>query len=936
MPAAAGQAPGGGATALQVKLLGPFSVSLGSQTAGPWPRPVAKRLCGLVLVSAGGESRVRPRARRSFLALVPARQLAALSKALSMAHAALSALGPHGKELILGDRNYVWANPAIPLNVDVAAQEEGLHLALAAEPGPQRDDLIVEALAGEGRLLEDEPLADWAVRPREHLEWVRQEGRLALARDRAKGFGRSSPTEVVGAWETCLTHDPTSEEAASALMRLYAAQTKPGLSEATYRRCRAALEQLGLHTSPALEEVWEAINGSGRFPAPIAPSPREIPTPPAPVRLPEERRLVSVFFAEVSAHAGFRGIDLEDLRDMVGAAVSQLITEVERLGGTVTSVSGAGLSAMFGAPVSHEDDPERAVRAAYRVLSEPDNLDPLSLRVGIELGPAIVGPIGDRGDYGAVGEVVSAAAAIQSVAKPGSALIGPATRAATEGIFEWGPTDEVAPNFSTKPLVASYLKWPKRRDASGRGHGRPTGHTRLVGREEQLAALDDAVHNATSGEGSVVFVVGEPGLGKTRLVQECRKRFMAWVGAATGRLPLWLEGRCASYASSTPYGLYQQLLCAWIGVAPEEGEKVVRLALERAMRAVFGGQSDHVRFLAHMLGLGEGASGSGTARLSPEALQRATFASIGAVVSRLAAAGPTVLALEDLHWADPTSLRLTEKLADVAGDAPLLLVATRRPEPDPGVSALEHGLETGGRCRFQRVPLSPLSRTDERELARAVVGAASGDEVIETVCTNIEGNPLFMEERFSSLVETGALIRTGTEWSLSGSAVVDVPEVLERLIRSRVDRLSPSLHDVVVAASVLGTEFPLSALQAVVTHNDELHVAAKELIAAELLTQVSQAPEPVYRFRHALIQDATYRGLLRAERRQLHAASSLGPRGGLGRPFGRRGRRPRLPLCKSGRNGAGGPPFSGSRYPRCCPFRQRRGDCFLSEHDRDR
>ena len=116
--------------------------------------------------------------------------------------------------------------------------------------------------------------------------------------------------------------------------------------------------------------------------------------------------------------------------------------------------------------------------------------------------------------------------------------------------------------------------------------------------------LDEAVRDATSGVGSVVFIVGDPGLGKTRLVQECRKRFMAWVGGATGRLPLWLEGRCASYASSTPYGLYQQLLYAWIGVVPEEGEKVVCPALEHAMRAVFGGESDHVRFLAHMIGLG--------------------------------------------------------------------------------------------------------------------------------------------------------------------------------------------------------------------------------------------------------------------------------------------------------------------------------------------
>jgi class 3 adenylate cyclase/tetratricopeptide (TPR) repeat protein len=793
-----------------------------------------------------------------------------------MARAALSTLGTAGQELIQADRNYIWVNAAVPYELDADVQENRLRMAAVAEPGLERDELLVDAVSDEGHLLEDEPFADWAVRPREHLEWARQEARLALARDRAKGFGRSSPSDVVTACEACLTHDPASEEATATLTRLYAAQANPVLVETAYRRCRAALEALGLCTSPALEEVREATCGPAPFHAAAAGLPAQLPTPRAPVRRREERRLVSVFFAEISAPAGFQGIDLEDLRDMVGASVSQLIAEVEGLGGTVTSVSGAGLSAMFGAPVSHEDDPERAVRAAYRALSRPGGLEPLSLRVGIETGPAIVGPIGDRSDYGAVGEVVSAAAAIQSVAKPGSALIGPITRAATERIFEWGPTDEVAPNFSSKPLVASYLKGPKRRYASWPGHARLTGHTPLVGREEQVAALDVAVRDATAGAGSVVFVVGEPGLGKTRLVQECRKRFMAWVGAASGRLPLWLEGRCASYASSTPYGLYQQLLFAWIGVTPEEGENVLRPALERAMRAVFGGESDHFRFVAHMMGLGNGSDGGGVTRLSPEALQRATLASVKAVVARLAAAGPTVLVLEDLHWADPTSLRLTEELAEVAGHAPLLLVATHRPEPDPGVSALENGLETSGRYRFRRMRLSPLTPREERELAKLVVGRASGEEVVGAVCTSAEGNPLFLEERFSSLVETGALVRTGAKWALSGGSAVEVPEVLERLIRSRVDRLSPGLHDVVVAASVLGTEFPLSALQVIVESSDELTAAVGELCEAGLLTEMGHLPEPVYRFRHALIQDATYKSLLRTERRQLHARAAWG------------------------------------------------------------
>jgi predicted ATPase len=175
-------------------------------------------------------------------------------------------------------------------------------------------------------------------------------------------------------------------------------------------------------------------------------------------------------------------------------------------------------------------------------------------------------------------------------------------------------------------------------------------------------------------------VVGEPGLGKTRLISECRKRFMAWVGAGSGRLPLWLEGRGASYASSTPYGLYQQLLSAWIGVAPEEGEDVRRPALERAMKAVFAGEDAPVGLLARMMGLGAGEDTAWLSRLSPEELQRATFGALHALVARLTAYGPTVLVLEDLRWADPTSIRFTEEIAGLVRHKPLLVLLTHRPE----------------------------------------------------------------------------------------------------------------------------------------------------------------------------------------------------------------------------------------------------------------
>ncbi len=861
------------------RMLGPFTMTFGENTAGPWPRPTAKRLCELLLVSPGRRIGREAACEALFPNLSPDAASNALSKALTLARSVLSRLGAPATELLEADRTNIWVGSSCKLDIDFGAHEEALRSALQMEPGSRRDEALVTALSNEGVLLEDEPYADWAIGPREHLETLRQKARTELARDRARGEGRSQPEAVIEGWEECLAHDPTSEEAASALMRVHAARGHRPLALQAYDRCRAALEDLGLRVSPALEELQRSTSAGA--PPHSRGDPGTVPVPrPAPPRLgKEERRLVSVLFAELSGPVGMgQRLDPEDLREVVSAALAGLIAEVEGLGGTITSVSGGGLAALFGAPEAHEDDPERAVRAGSRILAAIGGRGPMPPGGGGTFRYASASRLG-RPSWARSGQeresTMRQSARLYRLPphcnrRPGRdlVLVGPATRAATEGIFEWGPTEEVAPADSAKPVLASYLERPKARSVGYRGQSKLAGHARLVGRQDEVAVLDKALRDAVSGAGSasgagsVVFIIGDPGLGKTRLMQECRKRFMAWVGAGTGRLPLWLEGRCASYASSTPYGLYQQLLSSWVEVAPEEGEEVVRPALERAMKAVFGGQGDHVALLAHVMGLPAGPNEGHLARLSPEGLQRATFGAVSAVVARLVATGPTILALEDLHWADPTSLKLTEELAALAEEGPLLVLATRRHDPDPGVSGLEASIQAEGRCALHRVELLPLPEQAERELARALIGEDVDDSVVEAVCASVDGNPLFLEERFSSLLETGALVRDEDEWRLGETIEAEIPEVLERLIRARVDRLGQHQREAIMAASVLGAEFPLSALSAVTNVNGELQTAVAGLCSARLVTEVRQVPEPAYRFRHALIQEATYRGML--------------------------------------------------------------------------
>jgi DNA-binding SARP family transcriptional activator/tetratricopeptide (TPR) repeat protein len=837
---------------VRVRLLGPFSVTSGGREAGPWPRPTARRLCQLVLVSPGRRISRDLACEELFPGLDARAATRSVSKALSMARAALAPLGPAAGVLLAADLTHIWASP--DAEVDAEAAERDLRAALALEPGQERDQRLTAALAGDGDLLADEPYADWALRPRERLESLRQEARLALARDRARGAGQARPEAVLAAWEACFEHDPASEEAAGALVQAHFAAGHRDLAVRAYERCRAALGELGVGISPWLEEVY-ATAAFEAVPSRSAPSRSALsrsgdPGRPAAPR--EELRTVSVLSAEV-VPAG--ELDPESLRDAVGRGLGAVIAETEALGGTVTSVSGHGVQVVFGAPEAHEDDPERAARAAFRALSsEVLSAEAATLRIGLETGPAVLGPIGGGGrvEYGAVGEVVSLAAALQALARPGSALVGPVTRAAVASLFTWG--EPVTAGAAA--MTATYLGVPRPGAAGSRSAGRRRRGP-LVGRQAELAALGTALREAVRGRGSVVLVTGDPGLGKTRLVQEARRRAPAGT--------IWLEGRCASYSSSTPYGLYQQLLASWAGVTPDQTERVVRPALERVLATVQG--HDVLPFLARMMGLPAGAA---LGRISPGELQRATFAAWRTVVSRLVATGPVVLVLEDLHWADPTSLRLTLDLAGLAAGRRLLVLATSRTPLEGPVL---------------RVNLKPLPEAAEEELARSFVGADASRVVLDAVLASADGNPLFLEERLASLLETRALVRGQDGWRLSQAASPQLPQALERLVRARVDRLSPAARDAIRPASVLGTEFPLSLLDAVCAPC--LGAALAELCERDLLREVAGEPEPVYRFRHALIQEAVYNSLLGAERRLLHgraawALEAMALKGGAG------------------------------------------------------
>jgi class 3 adenylate cyclase len=407
----------------------------------------------------------------------------------------------------------------------------------------------------------------------------------------------------------------------------------------------------------------------------------------------EERKVVTALYADLQGSTALgEQLDPEDVKLIVGEAVARIVHAVEDYGGTVKDLAGDGVLALFGAPAAHEDDPERAVRAGLRIAQEIAaygrevaqawGTDGLAVRVGVNTGPVALGPIGAgaRVEYAAFGDTVNTAARLQGAADPGGVLVGADTKRLVEPAFEWGDPQALDLKGKTESVQAFAAV---RATADGaRPRGLPGLQSRLIGRERELAQARDAVDGALRGAGGILFLVGEAGIGKSRLLAELHD--LADAGGDSAHPPHWLEGRCVSYGESLPYWPFRDLVRRWLEVSVDEPELRTRVALRRRLEPLFGERTAEIYpYLGALLDLSlEPDAQAKLAELSPEALQYRTFEVVATFVARLAEDGPVFLVVEDLHWADSTSLQLVERLLPVTQDAGVLLVLVMRVERD--------------------------------------------------------------------------------------------------------------------------------------------------------------------------------------------------------------------------------------------------------------
>jgi len=596
----------------------------------------------------------------------------------------------------------------------------------------------------------------------------------------------------------------------------------------------------------------------------------------------EERRVVTAVFADlVGSTALGERLDPEELKLVVGDAIARIVAAIEAFGGTVKDLAGDGVLALFGAPTAHEDDPERAVRATLRIVDDIGeyarevergwDVTGFGVRVGAQTGPVVVGAIGagSRIEYAALGDAVNTAARLQSSAEPGTVLVGDGTRRLVDPLFEWGPTV----HLELKGKADAVDAWPLRGPAvaPGRARGLDDLQTRFVGRDRELAVAGGSADATLAGRGGILVIAGEPGIGKSRLLAELHARFESGT-SAHGRAR-WLEGRCVSYGESMPYWPFRDLFRSWLGVHLDEPELRIRVTLRRAVGRLFGDRAVELYpYLGALLGLSlEPEAAERLEELSPEALQYRTFEVVREMFAQMAQDGPVAVALEDLHWADATSLQLLERLFPDTEDAAILLILTTRLERDHAAWRAKEIAERELPHRTTSIELESLSGDAGHELLHSLVGKETLPPAMEErILEPAEGNPFFLEELVRSLVDAGALVHEADGWRFDHVVPVEVPATVEKVILARIDRLEPTPRDVLVAASVLGRQFGLPLLEAVAGAGEGVRPALHDLMRLDLVREGRRWPEPEYRFKHALIQEAAYRTLVADQRRRLH------------------------------------------------------------------
>jgi class 3 adenylate cyclase len=553
-------------------------------------------------------------------------------------------------------------------------------------------------------------------------------------------------------------------------------------------------------------------------------------------KLTGERKPVTALFVDVVGSTSMaEQMDPEDWTAMMNEAFDLMSQAVFRYEGTIAQLQGDAMLAFFGAPVAHEDDPERAVFAALdmveatdefaRQLKASQGID-FRIRAGINTGPVLVGNVGTdlRYEYTALGDAMNVAARMQAAAEPNTILVTDSTRRLTGDVFDLDDLGEIAVKGKTEPVHAYRVTGRRTTPARKRGLERVGLDSPMVGRAAPLAALQQQFEIVRAGRGRIAFVVGEPGIGKSRLLAEFR-RSIELSDADEPAATTWIEGRCVSYGRNLPYHLLIDIVRSALSIPFGETDDEARQQLDQQLAAVVGEDAnDAAPYLAHLLTLPLRPDEQDRAKIEPEVMQARYVAAAVRLLRGLSAKGPVVVVAEDVHWADPASIDVMLQLLPLTAQLPVLCVAAVRRETDSvGWRLLVQAREAFG-AALTEISLDPLTEPESRDLIGNLLEIESLPVSVRgLILARAEGNPFFVEEVVRMLIDKGVIERHGDLWVATTTvASVEIPETLHGLLLARIDQLPEAAKKSLRVASVIGRQFPVRVLERVLGDEGEL------------------------------------------------------------------------------------------------------------------
>ena len=579
-----------------------------------------------------------------------------------------------------------------------------------------------------------------------------------------------------------------------------------------------------------------------------------------------ERKTITALFADLKGSTALiEGLDPEDARAIIDPALQLMMDAVHRYDGYVAQALGDGIFALFGAPIAHEDHPQRALYAALRMQEEmrgySDRLRlsggiPLQMRVGINTGEVVVRSIRKddlHTDYVPVGHSTNLAARMEQIATPGSIVISEYTRKLTEGYFDLKALGAADIKGVDEPLNVY--------EVTGAGPLRTRlqvsasrGLTRFVGRHSEMEQQQQALEQAKAGHGQIVGVMGEPGLGKSRLFYEFK------LTSVSGCLVL--EAFAVSHGQSSPYLPLIELLKTYFQIEPTDDERQRRAKVMGQVLALDKSLEETLPYFLSLLGIED--PDSSLQQMDPQIKRKRTFEALKKLFLRESLNQPLIVIFEDLHWIDGETQGFLDTLIESIASAQLLLLVNYRPE---------YHHEWGQKTYYSQLRLAPLGKTETDELLSFLLGNdASLKQLKPLIVEKTEGTPFFMEEVVQTLVEEGALVGDPGHYRLETTPTeLHISPTVQGVLAARIDRLTADEKALLQQLAVIGRQFPVSLAKAVVPQAaDELYPLLASLQAKEFLYEQPAFPEVEYLFKHALTQEVTYGTVLHDQRKALH------------------------------------------------------------------